>query len=280
MKTQRRGNQIKPVWAILAVAMFACSGSLALARPAPTNLDAQPRQDRDRRTPPLLTDEDINLIKVYEVKLDAKPTPRVTIPKNVLNDFLEEYQEEEGMPRGKTEQRKWLSSPGHEQLGLLFDMRARSYYKHVRITSRIDSLTEWGRQHRYIDSYFRDHFGAGAVKGLYLFPKMQGRDKDRAEMTNFYILTQVQIDGKSMIDRFKPEESLLLQWGLPREDAKYAAPNVKDWRPYFKDKDDPRFIAMVEMIELFFRDNQGSDYSIKYRIPGQPRDNEEQPDNE
>ncbi|MFN3167096.1 MAG: hypothetical protein ACE37H_08540 [Phycisphaeraceae bacterium] len=276
MSTRRRGLPIRPAWPVMAVLTVAFFCAIAGAHPGHPTDTGQAFQSRDRdRGPSLLTDEDIALIEVYEVDLKTDPPPRIDIPKNVLEDFLKEFQEDDRVPRGKEAQDEFLRADGVEQLSLLFTVRARDYYGKVRIKSPIKSLRDWSNLHRrYLMGYFQPAFGEGAVKGLYLFgPEFgKGRDRQRLEMTNFYILTQVQIDGKALIDRKAPEESLLLQWGLPREEAKFPAPDAQGWRPYFKDTEDRRFVEMVEWIESLISVNQGSDYAIEYRIPGQRRE--------
>ena len=94
-------------------------------------------------------------------------------------------------------------------------------------------------------------------------------------MTNFYILTQTKIDGRRMIDRDTPEDSLLLQWGLPKADAKFAAPDSERWQPYFRGTDDDRYKDMLKWIELLIRANQDTTYDIKYELPGRRRGGEE-----
>ena len=87
-------------------------------------------------------------------------------------------------------------------------------------------------------------------------------------MTNFYLLTQTKVGGIPMIDRNNPEESLLLQWGLPREEAKFGAPeDIKNWRPYFKDPKDERYTKMLSWIKSLIRANQDSTYDLTYKLP-------------
>jgi hypothetical protein len=224
-------------------------------------------QTRGEKEDPLLSPDDIELIKVFEVHLDTDPKPRVTIPRDELRNFLKDFQEDDRIPRGKREQEDWLRSDGYKQLELLFQLRARDYYKHVRVRSQIESLREFGNIHRrYILGFFQPVFGSGAVEGLYLFPR--GRDAERIEMTNFYILTQVSIDGKPIIDRNQPEDSLLVQWGLPRESAKFPAPEeIKGWENQFKSEDDERFKELVSWIESLIAANQDSNYGISYKMP-------------
>lgn len=224
----------------------------------------------------LLNDEQINMLHVYEVDLESDPPPKITIARDVMKKVFEEFQENSDIPRGKREQEDWLrETPGHKQLDLLFNLKATNYYKEVRIRSQIESLREWKTLHRrYVLDYFQGHFGDGDVEGLRLFGK--GRESNRIEMTNFYILTQIKIDGRPMIDRHSPAESLLLQWGLPRESAKYPAPDVDRWQPYFKrGLEDERFKEMVDWVNKLFKGNQETDYSIEYKIPGRIQPEEE-----
>lgn len=264
MKSHRRGNQTHTLAGAIALMLFAAlSAGVALA------------QDRDRQ-PAMLTDEDINLIEVYEVHLDAEKPPKIKIEDKALREFLKEYQNNDKVPRGKEKQRDWLRGEGKDQLALMFAVQARDYYKHARVTSPIESLRAWrGLHDGYVLKYFQDHFGTGKVKGLYLFPR--GQDSKRIEMTNFYILTQTQINGRWLIDRFNPADSLLLQWGLPREDAKFPAPEIDGWRPYFRDAEDRRFEELVEWIKSLIAENQRSDYGINYKLPGQEKEAQPQP---
>lgn len=226
----------------------------------------EPRQGKEDDKPALLTDDDIDLLRVYEVQMrDAEGNPPdVRVPRAVMREVFDKYRDSDLIPRGRSEQAKFLRADGHEQLQLLFKLRAREYYKDVRIVSPVKALRDWQKIHRtYVQGYFAEHFGGADVPGLTLVPRM--RDESRVAMTNFYILTQTQIDGKPMIDRFNPAESLLLQWGLPRAEAKFAAPQgIERWQPYFKNTEDERFVDAVKWIESLVAVNQGSDYGIDY----------------
>lgn len=227
--------------------------------------EAQERPDKEKD--PYLSKEDIELIKVYEVDLETDPPPRVVIPRDELRKFIKEYQGDDEELRGKSNQNDFVRASGHVQLEKFFQHKARDYYKHVSIRSQIDSLRDWRNLHRrYVLGYFQPMFGAGSVPELYIFPR--GRDTERIEMTNFFILTQTSIDGKPIIDRNVPEESLLVQWGLPRESAKFPAPeDIKGWEPKFKDEKDERFIEKVDWIKSLISANQGSNYGIQYKMP-------------
>ncbi|MBX2850418.1 MAG: hypothetical protein KTR15_01585 [Phycisphaeraceae bacterium] len=248
-----------PTRLIQSVLSLALGLSLVMAA---ASADAQNREKKD----PYLSKEDIALIKVYEVDLGTDPPPTVKIPRDELRKFLKEFQSDDRVPRGKQAQDRWLRSDGHKQLSLLFQLKARDYYKHVRISSKIESLHTFRNIHRrYILGYFQPAFGSGAIESLYLFPR--GRDAERIEMTNYYILTQATVDGKPIIDRNAPEESLLVQWGLPRDEAKFPAPEIDGWVPKFKGTKDERFIEHVDWIKSLVPANQGSTLGVEFKMP-------------
>jgi len=258
MKSQRPPLMNPALYLILAVTFAAC---------APLTAQAQRRDARDDK-PELLTDEQIDLIRVYEVDLKAEQDPRIRIPNDTLDDFLSKYQSDDRVPRGDSEQRAFKRADGRVQLRLMFDLQAREFYKDVRIGGRIPAFSEWSTQHRrYVMPYFYRHFGEGQVEGLKLVPR--GPDGKRIEMTNFYLLTQTKINGRRLIDRSNPDESLLLQWGLPRDEAKFPAPDIDGWRPYFKDANDRRFVELVDWVKMLYLSNQDKNYDVEFTLPDQ-----------
>lgn len=251
-------RHLQPMIRLVLTLSVVCAGSPALAQ-------AGPKQ----KTDPLLTEEDINLIKVYEVDLETDPPPRVVIAREELRDFVKEFQNDDPDLRGKANQEDFLRSKGHIQLAKIFDHRARDYYKHVSIRSQIKSLREFGNIHRnYVLEYFQPTFANGEIPELFLFARTRGLNAQRLQMTNFYILTQSSVDGKLLIDRNEPQDSLLVQWALPREEAKFPAPDgLEKWRPRFRDIKDKRCKALISWIQSLRTGNQGFNYGVSYTPP-------------
>ena len=95
--------------------------------------------------------------------------------------------------------------------------------------------------------YFEPFFGEGRIDGLNL---VRWRPTTKAEAyTNFVALNRFERDGALMIDRFAPDDSLLLQWALPRDVARYPAPDVPGWKPRFKSSTDRRYVAVRDWID-------------------------------
>ncbi|MEM9019183.1 MAG: hypothetical protein AAGC44_01360 [Planctomycetota bacterium] len=243
-------------------------------------LDAQPiaiparDADRDDR-PRLLNEDQVNHIKIYEVDLSTRP--RITIEDEVLEEFLREFASNDNVPKGRADQREFMRAEGYVQLAKFFEVRARDYYGKALMRGEPDSMRAWHRIHDgYIAEYFRPFFAVGQVEELALFERTRDRTRDRVSYTNFYILTQIRVGGVPMIDRDRPEESLILQWGLPREDAKFPAPEVPNWEPYFRNTEDQRYQLVVEWIKTLIIANRNTDYGITYRVPNyrRPAENE------
>lgn len=264
---------------LLAAGVLLTGPGLLLATPpVAENLPAARQDGDDEEAPNLLSEDQINLIQVYEIDLDTEP--RVRIDQDVLREFLEDpdYASRDGMPTGRTQIRDFLRAEGYQQLGLFFQMRAREYYAEVQVREEPDRLRAWQRiNSRYINQYFMNAFANKPLgEGVQLryqgrpideIPLIaHGRDAETIAYTNFYILSQMTADGVPMIDRSQPEESIIVQWALPREDAVSDAPDVAGWRPHFRsmEDDDPRREELINWIESLINGNQDSQYGIEF----------------
>ena len=76
------------------------------------------------------------------------------------------------------------------------------------------------------------HGGANAGGRLRLFNAQL--DDPRILYTNFYILHALSENGLKMLDRANKEDSLLLQYGLPRDIAKAPHPEKMRIEPVFR----------------------------------------------
>lgn len=241
------------------------------SRPRVFATDAEPRQTRDRMgatdAQPFLTPEQINLLKVYEIDLGSKP--RVSIPSETIDSFFQKYSDHRDVPRGRKDRSDFKRLPGYEQLDLFFRVQARDFYDQVEVRQEPEPLAKFRRivNPNYLARYFAPMFGQGQIEGLHLF-NQRPEEEDEA-YTNFYLLSEFTYDDKPMLDRLNPEQSLLLQWGLAREAARFPAPEMDDWRPLFKTMDDPDFRRYAEWIGSLF--TPSPDYGIEYPPPADAR---------
>ncbi|MBI1373153.1 MAG: hypothetical protein GC159_10520 [Phycisphaera sp.] len=218
----------------------------------------------------VLTQNDINLIKVFEVQLSNKPTI-TKFDNKMLQEMLEQFRNDPVMApyldrNGLNELRKLQ---GYQQLELLFKLRARDFYPRVEMRGDPEVIQVFKQQvyPRYVVPYFIRNFGDGKVKGLYLQSTRATRED--VLYTNYLMLHRTKIDKLPVIDRFIPMDSLLIQWGLPRNEAKYPAPaEFKTWRPYFTGREDPRIKPIADWIKSLWGEND--EYPIDFAPPAEP----------
>lgn len=129
--------------------------------------------------------------------------------------------------------------------------------------------------------------GTMAGKGFVVFLNANG--SDGATYSNYYILMQykrmLQSEGtglfaqgkvqRRMIDRSNPEQSLLLEYGLPRGMATYKHPQVNGLSATFRDKNDPRYKTVLAWIKTLGPIEPT--YHVNYTPPGTPSEATSQP---
>jgi len=191
--------------------------------------------------PAYLSEADINLVRVYEIDLNAADAERVEVPEEVLREAMTEHPNHPAVPAGEADRKALMAGSGRDQLAFLFGLEARSLYGRVRVHQDPETLAAFRREINpgHVARYFEPHFGGGQVPGLDL---VRYRPNTTAEAyTNFVALCRFSYEGRPMVDRYNPGASLLLQWALPRDEARHPAPDVPGWRPRFRSTRDPRY---------------------------------------
>lgn len=228
---------------------------------------------------PLLTPEQINLIRVYEVNL--KDPPRMVVERVAMERFLEAYAgrnvEGRGVVPVTPEARElfYRQKPA-DVLGWMFDLRAREFYGEVKVLDnpRPFRLFRDNVHRTWIVNACattRCHGGEEAGR-LWLFN--QRPSSDASVYTNFLILDRfVTSGGLKLINYRDPAESPLLQMGLPKEDAVLKHPEITGigrpkWRPVFSGRTDERYKQAVEWIRAMYP--QRTDYPVIYTPPSPP----------
>ncbi|GAB4554356.1 MAG: hypothetical protein Tsb0013_16960 [Phycisphaerales bacterium] len=221
---------------------------------------------------PYLTDEQVNLIKVYE--LDLRDPPRVKVPQDAVNALLEEYRDHPLIPTTEEGRRAFRKLPDAEILDIIYRVQARELYPRVSVVGQLESM-----------QLFRDRINAGwltrscgttdchgGLNGGRFLISNRWRRTERGMYTNFHILNTFETsDGLPMIDAEEPRLSALLQMGLPRETALWPHPEVLGWRPTFRSEEDRWFVRTVEWISGLYTPRPT--YELDYVLPGdRPRD--------
>ena len=227
-----------------------------------------------QQQPNLLSEEQVNLIKAFEVHLDDQP--RVVVPREVVNKIFEQYRDAPALEpyieqRGQS---RFRNLEGYEQLGILFNLQARELYKDVLIRDEPETLREFRIQFhrnyalRYCGSCHSERRNAPGLKLT-----TRGANNERMAYTNLLTLRRTNVNGTPLIDTSNPEQSPLLQYGLPREEAITPHPEVRGWRPSFTGSDDPRFQRMADWIDRLWSDR----YPVDFEVPGAQAEGETQP---
>ncbi|QQE11727.1 hypothetical protein JD969_19965 [Planctomycetota bacterium] len=217
----------------------------------------------------LISESDLSLIRLWELPADILVAkPRVKVPRKTIELLIKNYSDNEEIPRGKVSQARLFGYSGYKKLDVIFKVGARDLYRGITVVDDPPAMTYWRKtlNPSYISNYFENHFNDSHVPGLKLFNRRP--NLERESYTNFLVLSRLEIDGHPFINRTVPEESLLFQWGLPRKDAKYPAPEVENWKPYFKSPYDKRFKDAAKWAEGLFQSIPDTGYGIKYTPPG------------
>lgn len=226
---------------------------------------------------PLLTDEQINLMRVFEV--DLKDPPSMIIPREAMLRFLTKYAGKESAAKGPVpvtpEGRElFLRQRPYEVLSWFFDLKAREFYTDVQVRENPRSMQRFRDQvHRtwLMNNCATTKCHGGEEAGrLYLYNKQP--NSDRSAYTNFLILEKFRLEnGMPLIDYREPAKSPILELGLPREDAVIKHPEVNlpgkpRWKPAFiQGRDDERFRQAVDWILSMYPERTA--YPLSYTPP-------------
>lgn len=111
--------------------------------------------------------------------------------------------------------------------------------------------------------------GCHGPNGAGGFMLMTTGENEAVAYTNFYILQKYRksIGGRvsAMVDRATPEQSLLLQYGLPPDIAEIDHPAVNGYRGIFRNKTDPTYRAIDNWMRSL--SIVEPDYKIEFALP-------------
>ncbi len=222
---------------------------------------------------PLLTEAQINTLKVFEI--DLSDPPRLTIKRNTITKMIEQHASSPHMPATQEGRDALYRQTPPAILDLMFKLRARDLYPEVEVADqpkamrlfRDDVHAAW-----LINSCATTQCHGGEEAGrLMLFPL---RPRSEATVyTNFLILDRFRLDdGSPLIDYDDPARSPLLQLGMTRKNSSRPHPEVprgnsgRDaWKAIIDDRSDRAFVKTVAWIKQLYRPRP--DYPIEYQPP-------------
>lgn len=246
--------------------------------PGQEHAPPEPPRREDAAAFPRLSDEQVNLIKVYELNLSDPP--RLMVPRDVIDEVLERYKGHDLVPLSREGRAALYRAPAAEIVDLLFKLRARELYPRVQVLGQPDAMALFRDDvHRtwLMNACATSQCHGGAEAGR-LQLATERINSDRTVYTNFLILDRFRLadptgerpDGIPLIDWERPERSPLLQMGLPADVSLHPHPTLVGrqaarFRPVFRSMDDGPYRAAVAWLEGMYRPRP--EYPVAYEPP-------------
>lgn len=228
--------------------------------------------EREKRAFPLLSRDEVNVIRVYEV--DLGDPPKMLIGRDVIQRLMEENASSDLIPATREGREALFRAPPHRVLELMFRLQARDLYKEVRVLEDPASMRRFKRDLHaawFVNACASARCHGGEEAGR-LWVHDKNVNSDQTAYTNFIILDQFRLaDGTPLINWAEPARSPLLQMALPKGVSLYPHPEVgsgrgtRSWRPVFRSTDDRRFQDALAWIDSMYRPRP--DYRIDYTAP-------------
>lgn len=257
---------------LIALRDGAASNGAESAPRTPSDRPARPARAEESGFP-LLTEEQINVIKVYEV--DINRPPRLLVSRETVERLLQRYADHPLIPTTREGRAAFHRKPAHEILDVMFRVRARELYPEVRVIGNPESMTRFRdvvNRGWFVTSCASSACHGGDAAGPFMVYNRRS-NADDAVYTNFLILERHRLsDGSPMVNYDVPERSGLLQMGLPRDDAAFPHPDVRGWRPVFRNAQDRRFRETVDWIMSMYtpRPEHPVDYTPPKSVESKP----------
>ncbi|MBL8963074.1 MAG: hypothetical protein KF787_09040 [Phycisphaeraceae bacterium] len=256
--------------------------------PSETPRTAEPRQ----RPPafPLLTPEQINVIRVYE--LDLADPPRMTISRETITRLIEQYTGDPLIPVSREGRDALLRRRPDQIVELMFKLRARDFYPHVKVQQDPAAMRRFREDvHRgWLVNFCATSDCHGGAEAGKLWLNNRNPNTDATVYTNFLILDRFRLRADRgekkgspvpLIDYANPANSPLVQMALPTDESLFPhptpfRPGKAPFKPLFRSQEDVRFRRAVEWIRTMHVPRP--DYRVDYTPPTPPVPIANQPD--
>ncbi len=245
--------------------------------------DREGRAGRSRRTRPerpeypLLTDEQVALIKVYEVRLENPP--RMLIERETITKLFESHADSSLIPATQTGRDAMYRWAPDRVLDLMFRLRARELYREVRILDELPAMVTFRDQINrgwLTSGCATDRCHGGREAGRFWLYN-QNTNVVRGAYTNYLVLERFRVGDESLplLNFEDPEESVLIQYALPREETAMPHPVVPHevsgrdtWRPVFRSRRDRRMKRVIDWIDSMYSPHP--EYPVEFEPPEPP----------
>lgn len=249
------------------VQMRSASSSTSVRPPRPARARTRPVRDK------MLSPRDINRLRLSEVQ--RREQVRVMFRKKALDRFIKSMRSSDDFRNDREFEKRFRRMPPYLQLDYILDRVDQGDWKlkdDILIKNDPRVFREFRRK---VWPLISKGCAATTCHGA---PKGKGRLKlfgravtdDPAAYTNFLILDMYARGGNRMIYRDHAELSLLLDYGLPRTEAKSRHP--KEIMPIYKSVNGPKYRTVKEWISSLQgppHPNYNTDFKPPFG-PGQP----------
>ncbi len=214
----------------------------------------------------ILSNEDVNLIRVYEI--DFSNPPKVHIEPDTIRTLIENYTTSELIPATQAERNAMFRADPINLTRLIFQLRAREMYSQINVLSEPHALNLF--RQRVHNTWLMNNCATsrchGGINAGRLFLHRYRAKDPRVRYTNLLILERLELDPEwPLINYQDPEMSLLIQYALPQNQARLPHPEVKGWRPVFRHHNDRLKDYALQWIRAMMQPRP--DYPVEYEPP-------------
>lgn len=234
-------------------------------RPAGGDGARGPISLRDLLPDRVLTAEDVNLIRVFEI--DFRRPPRVSIPQETIRTLIEQNAAHPSIPATSEGRTRMFRADPIDLVRLMFELKARDLYSEIEVESEPYALNLFRR--RVHDAWLVGNCATsrchGGLDGGGLFLHNRNSRDDRVRFTNLLILLRSELGPQPLVDFEHPRDSLVIQHALPRTEARFPHPDVPGWKPVFTNANERLLADSLRWIESMYRPRPA--YPVEYEPP-------------
>jgi hypothetical protein len=200
-----------------------------------------------------LTNAQINRMRAYEVTA-ADKTLAGTVDQNTLADFWKEVILAD--PKGRSVEAKdretFMTGGFAEQVRVFKESGRNDYIDKLKITGDPATIKAFKEINTWVINNCTYQPGCHAIdnstQAFRIYTK--GGETPANVYTNFFMMQKVVYNNQDLIDRSRPESSLLAQYGLPAREATATHPPTKTKIPQrFTGVKDPNYTKLVNALD-------------------------------
>ncbi len=228
--------------------------------------------DKDLMPTELLSYDDVNLMRVYEI--DFHNPPHLVIEPDTIRQLITTYASSKLIPTGE-KRTAMFRADALDLTRVIFELKARELYPKIKVQTEPYAMNLFRR--RVHDTWLINNCATsrchGGIHAGEFFLHKRGHKNERVRYTNFLILERLEIDPQwPLINYAQPMDSLIIQYGLPRAEARKAHPDVKGWKPVFSRSSKRMLDDAGKWIRSMLQPRP--DYPIEYEPPRLTHDNQ------